>query len=100
MTGLVALTVTRASELPPKLRRALAKGELRASREALAAAIPDRAVSRARGQLKPGHAYRCHTCGAVFTKWAPVERHVDGHGGGRIVEYLEPTQRPEGASNE
>lgn len=26
----------------------------------------------------------CHTCGDLFRAYAPIERHVDGHGGGRI----------------
>lgn len=85
--------MTRAADLPPKLRKAIATGQLKATRAELAAAMPPRTVARARGQLKPGHRYRCHTCGATFSRWAPVERHVDGHGGGRIVEYLEPQEK-------
>lgn len=28
--------------------------------------------------------FRCHTCGHETKPYAPMERHVDGHGGGRI----------------
>lgn len=28
--------------------------------------------------------YRCHRCGWTSRAYAPMERHVDTHGGGRI----------------
>ena len=41
--------------------------------------------------------FRCHRCGYELAAYAPVERHVDGHGGGRI-EVLIPTTLPERSS--
>jgi hypothetical protein len=32
--------------------------------------------------------YRCGTCGAMFTAWAPAERHADTHGGARLEMVL------------
>lgn len=43
---------------------------------------------RASGE-RPTKGWRCHTCGAHFTAWATVQRHMDeAHGGGRIEMVL------------
>jgi hypothetical protein len=33
-------------------------------------------------------AYRCHTCGATFTAWAPAQRHADEHHHARLELVL------------
>jgi len=40
--------------------------------------------------------YRCHTCAATFTAYAPAERCADAHGGARIDLFLAPINRQGG----
>lgn len=48
---------------------------------------------------RAGYLWRCHTCGATFTAYAPAERHADTHGGARLEGSFEqpelvPARRP------
>ena len=69
-------------------------GKLRTA--AVAALAADLAAAESRAAQRPARAtpachqparadrYRCHTCGATSSAWAPIERHADTHGGARI----------------
>lgn len=37
--------------------------------------------------------YRCHTCAATFTAWAPAERHADAEHHRRIEVVLDQSRR-------
>jgi hypothetical protein len=59
-------------DLPPALRRKIAGQAQTVSRPSLR--LPaGTATGRVRGSTPPR--WRCHTCGQLFTAWAPAERH-------------------------
>lgn len=88
-------------EMTPALRRAavaaLARDldeRARPRTSARVAATREGAGSASAGTARPpslstrADRYRCGTCGAMFTAWAPAERHADTHGGARLEMVL------------
>jgi rubredoxin len=66
----------RAGDLPPEVRRKIVgRGE---RRHAPARPRPTVEVE----ELPPR--WRCHNCGAIFTAWAPAQRHANTPGHRRI----------------
>lgn len=52
-------------------------------------ATPRRATRSRPEPDTTGSRWRCFSCGAVFTRWAPAQRHATGTGHRRIIFDLE-----------
>lgn len=51
--------------------------------------------------MTPVPRYRCRTCAATFTAWAPAERHADAERHCRIEVVIHPEQKePEMSPNQ
>ena len=63
--------------------------------------IPGKAKGKARAKARRvsrANEFRCWTCGARFSAYAPAERCADSHGGGRIESYPPLVERGPDAS--
>jgi hypothetical protein len=79
--------VIRLDDLPPGRLRDAA---LAALAESPATSAPVRTSTAARARARPPRGrYRCNTCGALESAYAPAQRHADAHGGARIEIMLE-----------
>jgi hypothetical protein len=71
----------RADDLPAEVRRKIVGRALRH-------VAPARPARPTPDDDLPAR-WRCHNCGAVFTAWAPAQRHANSPGHRRIVLDLE-----------